>query len=335
MIAAARRTEPPLAMTLDGVPAFRPRAPWWGGDLQTVRNYLVMRRLGIGLPAVAGERLYLPMRDGSGDRLQASLTQAPKGRPLIVLIHGLTGSEDSTYMLVSARHFHRLGCPVLRFNLRGAGPSRTTCRGHTHAGRSDDLRDALKALDPALIAGGLCLIGYSLGGNILLKFLAEHAAAFPIGAAATVSAPIDLAATARRFLRPRNVIYQRWLLAKMKENALAGALDPAERRAVEAAPTVYAFDDGFVAPHHGFATADRYYAECAALKFMDAIRTPTLMIHALDDPWIPADAYLDHDWRATPRLSPAILRHGGHCGFHHSRGGSWHDRAIAHFFGLQ
>lgn len=322
-------------MRLDGIPAFRPRAPWWGGDLQTVRNHVVIRWLGVPLPVVDGERLFLPARDGSGDRLQAVLTPAPQRRPLVVLIHGLTGSEASIYMLVSARHFRRLDCAVLRLNLRGTGPSRATCRGHTHAGRSDDLRDALAALDPALMAGGLYLVGYSLGGNLLLKFLAEHTAAFPVAGAATVSAPIDLAATSRHLLRPRNRPYQRWLLAKMKRNTLTGALDPAERRAVEGARTVYAFDDGFVAPHHGFGNAERYYAACAARNFLGAVRVPTLLIHARDDPWVPAAAYLDHDWQATPSLTPALLPHGGHCGFHHADGGTWHDRAIAHFFGLR
>ena len=317
------------AAPVDGISAFRPRPPWWGGDLQTIRNFVVMRILRIGLPALPGERLYLPMTDGSGDRLAASLTPAPGRRPLLVLIHRLTGCEESTYMLTSARHFHALGYPVLRLNLRGAGPSRATCRGHYHAGRGEDLRDALEALDPA--AAGLILVGYSLGGNMLLKFLTEHGGAFPIRAAATVSAPIDLAATARHIMRPRNLIYQRRLLAGMKRGALAGGLRPAERDAVEAARTVYEFDDGFVAPHHGFGGAERYYAACSALGFLDAIPVPTLMIHAQDDPWVPAAAYLDYDWRANPRLTALIPRGGGHCGFH-DRGGTWHDRAMAAFF---
>lgn len=316
---------------VDGISGFRPRPPWWGGDLQTIRNFVVMRRLRIGLPTVTGTRLYLPMADGSGDRLAASLTPASGGRPLVVLIHGLTGCEDSTYMLTSARRFHALGYPVLRLNLRGAGPSRASCRGHYHAGRSEDLRDALAALDPAQVADGLVLIGYSLGGNMLLKFLAEHGRAFPIRAVASVSAPIDLAATARRLMRPRNLVYHRWLLAGMKRDALAGRLSPAERDAVAAARTVYAFDDGFVAPHHGFGGADRYYAECAALRYLDAVPVPTLVIHARDDPWVPADAYLDYDWRRNPRLVALIPRRGGHCGFH-DRGGTWHDRAIAAYF---
>jgi predicted alpha/beta-fold hydrolase len=319
-------------MTLNGYPAFRPRAPWWGGDLQTLRNFIVVYKLGIGRPEVTGERLYLPLRDGSGDRLAASFTPASGTRPLVVLIHGLSGCETSSYMRVSAAHFGSRGYPVLRLNLRGAGPSRATARGHYHAGRSEDLRDALLALGPELTDRGLMLIGYSLGGNLLVKFLAEHGTEFPIQAAATVSVPIDLAATVREFMRPRNAVYHRWMLDRMKRDGLSGQLSLAERRTVEAARTVYAFDDGFVARRFGFGTAERYYADCSGLRFLGAVPVPTLLIHAQDDPWIPADAYLGFDWNENPRLTPLIPRRGGHCGFHAREGDTWHNRVMAAFF---
>ena len=98
----------------------------------------------------------------------------------------------------------RRGYPVLRLNLRGAGPSGPLCRLQYHAGRGEDLRDALRSLDPALTRRGLVLIGYSLGANMLLKFLAEHAAGFDLRGAVSVSAPIDLSAASQRFLEPRD-----------------------------------------------------------------------------------------------------------------------------------
>ena len=136
-------------------------------------------------------------------------------RPLIVLIHGLTGCQDSDYILNSARFWLDREHPVLRLNLRGAGPSRSHCTEQYHAGRSDDLRFVLAALDDAILAHGAIAIGYSLGGNLLLKYLGEEGALAPFLAAASVSAPIDLAAAAQRFNRPRNWHYQRWLLAMM------------------------------------------------------------------------------------------------------------------------
>lgn len=316
------------------VPPFHPRAPWWGADLQTVRNALCWPRP--GLSDVVRERLALAMADGTGDVLAATLSRpaAPASGPLIVLIHGLTGCEDSVYVLASARFWLGRGHHVLRLNLRGAGPSRPTCREQYHAGRTGDLRAALAALDPALTARGLVLVGYSLGANMLLKYLGEEGAGARCLAAVSVSAPIDLAATAAAFHRPRNRIYLHYLLSRMKTESLApaAALDAGERAAIRAARTVREFDDRFVAPHNGFAGADDYYARCMALPYLGAIRVPTLVVHALDDPWIPRDAYTRFDWRANPRLTPLLPAWGGHVGFHGAdHPVPWHDRAAGAF----
>lgn len=314
-------------------PPFRSRPPWWGADLQTLRNFLTrVQASGDGLDA---ERLTLPLADGSGDALSGLLQRPVAGgaeRPLAVLVHGLAGSEDSSYMGVSAAQLLARGHRVLRLNLRGAGRSRPLCRLQYHAGRSGDLRDALAALPASLTRGGLLLVGYSLGGNLLLKFLAEHAAALPVLGAVSVSAPIDLAAASRRFLHPRNAVYQWHLLRGMKRESLGpGArVTDAERAAIRGSRTVLEFDDRFVAPRNGYRGADEYYAENSAERFLARIRVPTLLIQARDDPWIPPDAYLRFPWSHHPQLTPLLPARGGHVGFH-ARGGDapWHDRCIA------
>jgi predicted alpha/beta-fold hydrolase len=214
-------------------PPFRPRPPWLGPDLQTVRNYL--RRPVSDLSAFAAERLDFPMADG--DRLLGELNvpDDPQTKPLIVLVHGLTGCATGTYMLVSARHLLGQGYPVLRLNLRGAGPTRALCRGQYHAGRTEDFRAVLAALPEALTARGIVAVGYSLGANMLLKYLGEQGAHGPVRAAAAISAPIDLAAASRCIRRPRNRLYHGWLVRRMQEEALAGeGLDDTEREAVRA-----------------------------------------------------------------------------------------------------
>lgn len=113
--------------------AFRARAPWWGGDLQTLRNN-VLRRLGAKFD-FPGARLTLDIGDDSGDRLMALFNEGEPGRPLAVLIHGLTGCESSSYMVNTARYLGGLGYPVLRLNMRGAGPSADCCGQRYHAGR--------------------------------------------------------------------------------------------------------------------------------------------------------------------------------------------------------
>jgi len=280
------------------------------------------------------------MADGSGDRLVASLHRraGAEKKPLAILIHGLTGCEDSSYVRATARHLLGRGLGVLRLNLRGAGPSRPLCRGHYHAGRTEDLRDALLALQELredLLAVGLLLVGYSLGANMLLKFLAEHAAIFPVLAAAAVSAPIDLKAAQERIMTPRNAVYHHYLLARMKDEAMAAptVVGEEERRAIRGLRTVYEFDEHRVAPHGGFAGADDYYGCCSARQFLAEIAVPTLVIHALDDPWIPAEPYLSYDWSTAKAVTPLLPAGGGHVGFHGGDGCTpWHNSRIADFF---
>jgi hypothetical protein len=319
------------------VAAFRPRFPWLGGDLQTLRNF--MQRPHHDLDPWPAERLELALHDGSGDRLVARLHRAGEGaRGLVVLVHGLTGCEDSIYIRASAAFWLAAGRDVLRLNLRGAGPSRALCKDQYHAGRSGDLRDALLALQkvPGVDFGrGLYLVGFSLGGNMLLRFLAEEATAFPVTAAACISAPIDMKAAQRRLMHPRNWIYHRFLLHQMRAEALAGPrpLSPIERAAIVSADSVYAFDEQVVAPRNGFAGADDYYAQCSGQRFLPAIKTPTLVIHAGDDPWIPSLAYERFDWPAHPALTPLISARGGHVGFHgRNLAVAWHDLAAEAFF---
>jgi predicted alpha/beta-fold hydrolase len=310
-----------MAECLD-LPAFLPRFPWIGGDLQTLRNFF--RPPGQQLQSWPGERLHFRMADGSGDELIGEFHRPlmETRRPLVVLIHGLTGSMDSTYIQVSARYLLQAGFPVLRLNLRGAGPSRGKTRAFYHAGRSDDLHQVIGQLDGRHGANGLCLVGYSLGGNLILKYLAERAALAPILAAISISAPIDLAATQRRISAWRNRRYHDFLLAEMKR----------ERPCPSDIRRIIDFDDRVVAPANGFADAHDYYRQSSAKPLLGDIHRPTLLIHAANDPWIPASIYRDVDWSKYRRLRLAMPRSGGHVGFH-GRGldRPWHDLAISQF----
>ena len=279
------------------------------------------------------------MADGSGDRLAASLHDADvrSETPLVVLLHGLTGCEDSSYIRDSARVFLTAGYPVLRLNLRGAGPSRSACKQQYHAGRAADLRDALNALDDLVLGAmrrGLLLIGYSLGGNMLIKFLAQHGGDFPIRGTVAVSVPIDLEAAQRRLMEPRNWIYHRYMLNRMQAEALAegSGLSQAERDAVAAVESVRGFDEALTAPRNGFAGVTDYYERCSAQRYLTAVKVPSLIVMARNDPWIPIDSYLDFDWRLAASVRPVLTDSGGHVGFH-GRGSAvrWHDRCALAF----
>lgn len=316
---------------------FRARAPWWGPDLQTLRNHLGPRPA--DLAAWPQRDLVLPLGDGSGDRLAAALHRPETATgPLVVLVHGLTGCADSSYLRATARQLLLSGFPVLRLSLRGAGPSRPLCSGQYHAGRSEDLRAVLLALKgevEGLSSDGLVLVGYSLGANMLLKYLGENEHPLPVRAAASISAPIDLKAAQQRIMAPRNGIYHSYLLRRMKAESLEGPvpLTVEEAQAVRSLRSIYEFDDRVVAPRGGFDSAEDYYARCSARHYLAAITVPTLFIHAQDDPWIPFASYRAIDWQANPSLHPSFPTGGGHVGFHDRAGPpAWHDRAITGFF---
>jgi uncharacterized protein len=255
-------------------------------------------------------------------------------RPLVVLIHGLTGFEDSFYLRNTASHLLERGFPVVRLNLRGAGPSRPLCRFQYHAGRSEDLGAALAQLPAPLTRAGIVAVGYSLGGNMLLKYLGEAGRAVLLRAAISVSAPLDLAGASRRMMRHRNALYQRYLLGAMRHEALASGAELAasERAAIREARSIWEFDHRFSAPRSSRNTPRPRQSRCAAQRFLDGIEVPTLVIHALDDPWIPVDAYLAYDWSRNRHLVPLLAPSGGHVGFRGSdSGAAWHDRCIERF----
>ena len=317
------------------VPAeFRPKRPWWGGDLQTVRNYAF--NINRALPGHASERLEVPLDDGSGDRLVGALHLPRQGagqRPLVTLIHGIAGSESSCYMVLAAAFFLTRGFPVLRVNQRGAGPSRPLCRRQYHAGRTEDFAALIDRIDPRLTSNGLLPIGFSLGGNLLLKYLGEAGRNTPVLRAATVSAPLDLALTCNTLMRWRNYGYHRYIMTHLRRNCTApGAeLSAAERSDIIGARTLWEFDDRFTARRNGYAGATEYYATNSSQAFLHGIRSPTLLIHAQDDPFVPVQPYLEQSWSRHSRLTPVLPRSGGHLGFHEP-GGIWYLPRIHDFF---
>lgn len=319
-----------------GFPRFRRRRPWLSADLQTAANQL-RRNPGLRRLERSREPLAFPMDDGSGDALRGSLHRPCRrddGRPLVVVIHGLPGSEKSEVVLHSAAYFLARGHPVLRLNQRGAGPSKGQTTRIYHAGRSEDLRRVVLQLPDEFRETGIVLLAYSLGANVMLKMLGEGNYGDRVRAAVSVSAPIDLAATAEHLLRLRGLrrqAYVRTLLRKTKRCALAiRGLGSAWRGPIAKARSFREFDQDFLAPFNGFSGADEYYELSSSAGILGRIRVPTLLIHAQDDPIVP---WRDVDRRANDRLTTLFPATGGHAGFH-LRGSrsTWHDRCAEIFF---
>ena len=305
---------------------FEERAPWIGPDLQTLRNFLLPQ------PRIetTSTSIKLPMSDG--DILVASLNMSadPPKRPLIILVHGLTGSENSVNIISAANYLVQKSWRVLRLNLRGAIPTRPLAKAHYHAGKTEDLREALNQLPSQVLNYGIILIGHSLGGNLVLKFLGEGLRDKNILGGVAISSPLMLRDTCTQMMKPRNFFYHRHILNAMKEEALApGAkLSLLQTVAITSARSIYDFDHNFIAPMFGYQDADDYYVNNSSGRFLGGINKPTLIIHALNDPWIPQKAYLETQWDLYRTIQTKITKSGGHLGFHgKSNKIAWHNLA--------
>jgi len=328
---------PPSINSLESLdlPPFRPRFPWWSADLQTIA--VLLGTYESDLSPHKSERVCFCMADRSGDILVGMLDRPAEpqaGRPLVILVHGLTGCENSAYILNAARHILDHGYRVLRLNLRGCGASRPYCREHYHVGRTADFRRVLRQLPDDLTDNGIVAVGYSMGGAMLLKYLGEEGSFSPLRAAASICAPVDLIRTCQHMMRPRNRLYHNYILNDLKKEALAEAasISPEEREIVRNARSVFEYDDRFISPRYGFRGADDYYGLCTPLIYMPEIRVPTMVLAAGDDPWIPAEYYRDYNWADNPWLLPVMAEGGGHLGFHcASSEQPWCDLALEKF----
>lgn len=310
---------------------FRERCPWWGGDLQTIATRFV------SLPSLHGSE-EKPFPADANNKLIGALNRPamPKpGKPLVLLIHGVPGDQDSRDMVRLANYLLGLGHPVLRLNLRGAGPSRKVCAGQYYAGSSGDIRAVLPQLSGELTKDGIVAVGHSVGGAVLLKYLGEEGSKSLIKAAVTVSAPIDLRDCCVSLLRFRNYFYHAYVLEGIKHNVRGegAALTDAERAIIQGSRNLWEYDDRFTARRNGFAGADDYYSKSSALNFLPDIRVPTLVLTSFDDPWVPGGAYAGFKWGSNTNLTPLLLPRGGHVGFHGCGNKQpWSDLAAARFF---
>ncbi len=318
-------------MNQDALPRFKPRFPWWGGDLQTVRNRLMPDRK--PLPCITQTRL-VALSDGTGDRMMVQLDTPQEGGqgPLIVLIHGLMGCDHSAYMLAATR-FHLLrGRRVLRVNLRGAGPSAKYATRFYFAGCWPDILAVLDDLSSEA-PEGFFLTGFSLGGSVTLNALPNLPERLRIVGAATVSTPIDPMAAAVRLMERRNALYEWAFTSEMKRSyRRLDILTPEMTDRLDRAKTIIAVDDAATAPLHGYPDAATYYDATSGQRMIPRIAVPLLLIHAQDDPWIPPAPYLALRDSLPSNVSLSLTRRGGHVGFHGTHGPeAWHDLRIDAF----
>lgn len=240
-------------------------------------------------------------------------------RPLAIVSHGLEGSTQSSYVRGMAHYLARNGWRVLGWNMRGCGGTPNRLRSWYHSGQSADLGYVL-AHALTRTTGPVTLVGFSIGGNITLKLLGEAGAALNprvVGAVA-ISVPVDLQSSALQLARSRNQIYMQYLLRPLRARMVEKAqrfptyFDISGLRQIR---TFYEFDRRYTAPFHGFESVEQYWAESSSARFLAQIARPTLLVNALDDPFLAPPCFPYQIAAEHPYLTLETPQHGGHVGF--------------------
>jgi predicted alpha/beta-fold hydrolase len=293
---------------------FRPR-PWLaGGHIQTLLAHLLRRRLRWPHPT---EELVVEADDDARLLLRVSWQPGPReARPALVIVHGLGGSDSSSYVVSTGQLAFARGWHVVRMNMRGSGDGEALCPLLYNAGLDGDLVHALEAV--ASLVPRVGVVGYSLGGNLVLLAASRSRDRLPagVGAVAAVSPPVDLSACADALERRANRLYQRYFMVMLKD---------AYRRRHEQHPdlfpadletevgTVREYDDRITAPFGGYEGATDYYARSSAGPHLATIALPTLVLSAADDPMIPIGSV--ERWATSSNVRREITPTGGHVGF--------------------
>ncbi len=259
--------------------------------------------------------------------------------PTLVVLHGLEGSSTAHYMRGVANKAWLAGFNAVLLNQRNCGGTEHLSMSLYHSGLTDDVDVVLRAL-AAEGHSRLGLSGYSLGGNLALKLAGDYGdqPLAALKAVVAVSPVMDLPRCVDALERRSNLIYQwnfvRNLKARMRRKAAAfpGHFSTAPLDRIR---SVRDFDEAYTAPFFGFKDASDYYYRAAALRVIDRIRVPTLIISAEDDPFVPADSFADATIAANPSVRLALTRHGGHCAFVGEATGNddgyWAEREIVEF----
>jgi predicted alpha/beta-fold hydrolase len=308
-----------------GVHASTFRPAWWLGNAHAQTLYSALFRQP---PQLHRQREKQTLPDGDWVYLDWLLPAGWERReqPLVIVVHGLSGSSDSHYVLGLQAQLQAAGMGSVAMNCRGASGGPNHLPRAYHAGASDDIRAVVEAVATAYPGRPLAVVGYSLGGNMTLKLLAELGNDRRMVGGVAVSVPLLLPLCASRMDQGFSRIYRKHLLgelldtwqAKHEHFGQAGRHDAASEIAARLAhgpfESFWQFDDKLMAPLHGFADVHDYYERCSSRQFLKDIHIPTLVIHAEDDPFM-TPGVIPGDGELSPWVHFELSRRGGHVGF--------------------
>ena len=296
---------------------------WWmrNAHMQTILPRFLRRKL---KPPTIDETFELP----DGDFVELSWSEPPQDntdKPLVVLFHGLGGSINSFYASGMMRALTEKGWTVVLMHFRGCGKQTNRHARAYHSGETGDAKAFIEWLKDKYPERPLAAIGFSLGGNMLAKYLGETGKDSLLDAAVVISAPLRLAPCAKRINTRFSKVYQKYLLDMLKQ-ALIDKVKHLKHsfplklgvEDIKAIKSMREFDQRITGPLHGFDGADDYYTRCSGVQFLHNVQTPTLIIHSADDPFMTPQVHPAHD-DLSNFVSFELSRRGGHVGFIHGR----------------
>ena len=292
--------------------SYKPPRFLTGAHLETIFPSLFRR---VKEPSYRRERIEIP----DGDFLDLDWS-GPKSERLVILCHGLEGSSEGAYIKGMANAFNQEGWQALAWNFRGCSGEDNRLFRSYHSGATEDLHHVVSHALKKKHIKEIVLLGFSLGGNMTLKYVGEKGSRLSkrIKKAVAFSVPCDLQACSHQLARPGNRIYMWRFMRTLKAKSLIRSRNFPEQ--LDTAPllkmkTFLEFDDYYTAPAHGFQDAVDYWTSCSSRQFLSRIRIPTLLVNAHNDPFLAPSCYPVQEARNSSSFFLEIPRRGGHVGF--------------------
>jgi len=281
----------------------------FGPHLETIYPALLRK---VSLTPYTRERITTP----DDDFLDLDWLERNSGK-VAIISHGLEGNSSRAYIKGMAKALHANGFSVVAWNYRGCSEEMNRQLRFYHSGATDDLHTVVTHVREKKNCNNIFLVGFSLGGNITLKYLGERTVPEAIKRAVVFSVPMDLRTSCEKISKPVNWIYSNRFLRSLKGKILLKSrfrkeLDISKLQNIK---TLAEFDDRYTAPLHGFKNALDYYEQCSSNRFVRDIRTPSLVINTLNDPFLSPECFPAALLQDHPFVKLQILSRGGHVGF--------------------
>ena len=291
---------------------YKPSFYFKNGFISTVYSGLVRR------VSLKQERERITLKDGDFLDLDWSFSNS-KSKKLIILLHGLEGNGQRPYMTGTANHFNNNGLDAVCINFRGCSGENNLKYYSYHSGATEDLHAVIQHAILSKNYSEIYLKGFSLGGNIILKYLGEHhAIPDQVKASIAVSIPCDLYGSCKELHKLKNKLFHdRFLRDLVKHLKEKQKLFPEELsiELINTIKTLIEFDTIYTSKAHGFKDALDYYKKSSSLQFLHNIKTPTLIINALNDSFLSSECYPVKEAKRNPNLYLEMPNYGGHAGF--------------------